>query len=68
MARILPLCALLAVCLQAVAADLKWPDAYTAEGHIYLPYAGVDEPFTAYFSAKTNRSRIDSYDGKELDC
>ena len=64
MARILPLCALLAICLQAVAADLKWPDAYTAEGHIYLPYADVAEPFTAYFSAKANKSRIDTYDGE----
>lgn len=39
----------------------KWPDCYTAYGTLRLPYAELSEPFTAYFEAKKNRSRIDYY-------
>lgn len=31
-------------------------------GQILLPYAEIVEPFTAYYSADANKSRIDYYD------
>lgn len=32
-----------------------------ATGRILLPYAEIDEPFTAYYDAEVNKSRIDYY-------
>lgn len=34
---------------------------YVATGRILLPYAEIDEPFTAYYDAVANKSRIDYY-------
>ncbi|KAK2574376.1 Counting factor associated protein D [Acropora cervicornis] len=43
----------------------KWPDAYSVEGILRLPYAEIVEPFEAWFDGKNRRSRIDYYaDGK----
>jgi hypothetical protein len=39
----------------------QWPDCYIAHGFLRLPYAELSEPFTAYYEAKKNRSRIDYY-------
>ena len=41
----------------------QWPDCYMVQGTLRLPYAELNEPFTSYFEAKKNRSRID-YFGK----
>lgn len=39
----------------------KWPDSYSVSGTIQLPYAEIKEPFYAYYSSATGRSRIDYY-------
>lgn len=39
----------------------KWEPVYTAKGEIHIPYAGINEPFFAWYEAKTGRSRIDYY-------
>ena len=36
-------------------------DQYIAEGRILLPYAEINEQFTAYYSAPANKSRVDYY-------
>ncbi|XP_046357905.2 digestive cysteine proteinase 1-like [Haliotis rufescens] len=36
---------------------------YIINGVLRLPYAEINEPFTAYFDSKNNRSRIDYYGG-----
>lgn len=36
---------------------------YTVEGTLQLPYAEITEPFSAYYDAKNNKSRIDYYGG-----
>lgn len=41
----------------------KWPDAYSVEGILRLPYAEIVEPFEAWFDGKNSRSRIDYYAG-----
>ena len=33
------------------------------EGRLQLPYAEIDEPFTAYYDPINGRSRVDYYDG-----
>ena len=38
-----------------------WPDCYVVRGMLRLPYAELEEPFTAYYETKKNRSRIDYY-------
>ena len=42
----------------------KWPDAYSVEGILRMPYAEIVEPFEAWFDGKNSRSRIDYYAGK----
>jgi hypothetical protein len=44
----------------------QWPDCYIARGFLRLPYAELSEPFTAYYEAKKNRSRIDYYGNSYL--
>lgn len=39
----------------------KWPTTYQVSGVLQLPYAEINEPFTAYYEAKKNRSRVDYY-------
>lgn len=41
-----------------------WGNSYTVEGVLQLPYAELKEPFTAYYDATTNQSRIDYYGGR----
>lgn len=36
-------------------------DQYITTGRVLLPYAEIDEPFTAYYSAPANKSRVDYY-------
>lgn len=40
---------------------------YTVEGTLQLPYAEITEPFSAYYDAKNNKSRIDYYGGMKID-
>ena len=42
----------------------KWPMTYTLDGIIQIPYAEIEEPFTAYLTQTYGRSRIDFYGGK----
>ena len=46
---------------------LVWPSCYYVSGTLQLPYAEINEPFTAYFEAKKNRSRIDYYGAYQFD-
>ncbi|CAN8001711.1 unnamed protein product, partial [Ixodes hexagonus] len=41
----------------------EWGDVYKVKGVLYLPYAEIREPFTGYFDASQNLSRIDYYKG-----
>lgn len=41
----------------------KFDSTYIVNGVLRLPYAEINEPFTAYFDSKNNRSRIDYYGG-----
>ena len=58
---LLPLCGLLTV---AVAVVPQLPHAYHVTGTIYLPKAGVVEPYEAWFDPDKRMSRIDYYNGK----
>lgn len=46
----------------ALAADVDFPKQYKITGRIKLPYAEIDEPFTAYYDGPANKSRIGYYD------
>ena len=41
-----------------------WPDVYTVDGILELPYAEIKEPFFVFFDKNLGRSRIDYYGGK----
>ncbi len=43
---------------------LTWPDEYSAEGTISLPYSEIYEPFSAVVDMKNGISKITYYDGK----
>jgi len=43
----------------------KWPMTYTLDGIIQIPYAEIEEPFTAYLTQTYGRSRIDFYGGMD---
>lgn len=64
MTAFLHICVLICLSSLTVAqpAPPQWPDCYTVTGNLRLPYAELDEPFTAYYEANRNRSRIDYYD------
>lgn len=40
----------------------QFASQYTCKGKIWMPYAELDEPFTAYYDGKAGKSRIDYYD------
>ena len=42
----------------------KWPDKFFIEGILSLPYADLDEPFSAWYDGVGKRSRVDMYGGK----
>jgi len=42
-----------------------WPAAYSVDGIINIPYAEIEEPFTAYLGGYPKRSRIDFYGGMD---
>ena len=44
----------------------KWPRTYTLNGMIQIPYAEIEEPFTAYLTSTYGRSRVDFYGGDTL--
>lgn len=37
--------------------------AYITQGTLYIPYAEIEEPFSAWVDTKNGRSRIDFYGG-----
>jgi len=41
----------------------RWSNTYTVEGIVRIPYAEIEEPFTAYVDLNYGRSRIDYYGG-----
>ncbi|KAF6205911.1 hypothetical protein GE061_020087 [Apolygus lucorum] len=41
----------------------RWPNAFIVSGVLNVPYAEVEEPFTAYFDGSLKSSRIDFYGG-----
>ncbi|KAH9400498.1 hypothetical protein TYRP_002064 [Tyrophagus putrescentiae] len=59
------LTALLLLAFQGLLVSAETPvfsTNYVVTGQILLPYAEIVEPFTAYYSADANKSRIDYYD------
>ena len=53
-------CSLGAVCAEA---PLQWPEKYTAEGRIILPYAQISEPYRAVVDLSKGMSLLSTYDG-----
>ena len=47
-----------------VPASPVFPEAYIARGSLVIPYAEIEEPFTAFVDLPKKRSRIDYYGGK----
>ena len=46
-------------------APLKWPDQYTVSGNVILPYADVNEPFTAVVDMNGGMSSLSTYGGEQ---
>lgn len=44
-------------------APLEWPEKYTAEGTISLPYAQISEPFKAVVDMSKKMSFLSTYNG-----
>jgi len=42
----------------------KWSSSYSVEGDIFIPFAEVHEPFSAWYDSDSSNSRIDYYQGK----
>ncbi|XP_067679038.1 digestive cysteine proteinase 1-like [Haliotis asinina] len=59
------LCTVAGLCASAHLKDgpPTFDPTYVVSGILRLPYAEINEPFTAYFDSKNNRSRIDYYGG-----
>lgn len=57
---------LVAVAAAAAVADQppKLPTQYSVEGVLRLPYVEIEEPFSAFYDAVKNKSRIDYYGGE----
>ncbi|KAL4154437.1 hypothetical protein QTP88_000303 [Uroleucon formosanum] len=41
----------------------KWSSSYSVEGDIFIPFAEVHEPFSAWYDSDSSNSRIDYYHG-----
>lgn len=41
----------------------KWSSSYSVEGDIFVPFAEVHEPFSAWYDSESSNSRIDYYNG-----
>jgi len=41
----------------------KWSSSYSVEGDIFIPFAEVHEPFSAWYDSDSGNSRIDYYQG-----
>lgn len=41
----------------------EWSPAFSVTGVLYIPYAELTEPFSAYFDMSVGSSRIDYYGG-----
>lgn len=39
----------------------KWEKFYSVKGRLFIPYAEIEEPFSAWYDENTGRSRIDYY-------
>jgi len=52
--------------LNILAGIPKWSSSYSVEGDIFIPFAEVHEPFSAWYDSDSNNSRIDYYHGKLL--
>lgn len=39
----------------------KWEKNYSVKGTLFIPYAEIEEPFSAWYDEATGRSRIDYY-------
>lgn len=44
----------------------KWSSSHSVEGDIFIPFAEVHEPFSAWYDSDSGNSRIDYYQGKFL--
>ncbi len=42
----------------------QWSSRYRVDGVLSLPYADIDAPFTGWYDAAKDRSRLDFYGGK----
>lgn len=50
--------------LDILAGVPKWSSSYSVEGDIFIPFAEVHEPFSAWYDSDSSNSRIDYYHGK----
>ena len=55
------LCCLVSACLSARAPE--WSRSYTVRGKLYIPFAEIEEPFSAWVDLDMDKSRIDYYSG-----
>ncbi|CAH0550447.1 unnamed protein product [Brassicogethes aeneus] len=47
--------------LAAAVQPPKWSETYSVKGTIYIPYAELEEPFSAWYDGPNKQSRIDYY-------
>ena len=41
----------------------SWPSSYRVKGTLSIPFAEIEEPFSAWVDMDQSKSRIDYYDG-----
>ena len=58
---ILSLCCLVTATLSATAPE--WSRSYSVRGRLYIPFAEIEEPFSAWVDLDQDKSRIDYYQG-----
>jgi len=55
------LCCLVTATLSATAPE--WSSSYSVQGRLYIPFAEIEEPFSAWVDLDRDKSRIDYYQG-----
>lgn len=53
------------LCVTSLQAAPEWSDTYTVFGTLSIPFAEINEPFTAFADLSNGRSRIDYYGGMD---
>ena len=56
---------ILSLCVTKIWAAPEWSESYTVFGTLFIPFAEIEEPFSAFADLANGRIRIDYYGGMD---